>query len=409
MGERAPRAAAPAMALLDAAADTRVGLGQAPLQHFEIADDHGEQVVEVVRDAAGQLADRFHFLRVTQLLLDPLPVRSGGLEALVGGREVARAPGDALLQGRVQPAKRVLGLALRRAVAQDLEEADRRASVVPQGQQRAARPEPGAVLAHVPALVRGAAFGERELHLGLGCAGLAILGRVDQAPVLAERFSLAPAEQVTSARVPTRDLPVQVGRDDGVVRGALNNLPMARFALAQRPFALAQPGRGRCEGDADPVRLGQRGRERRDGLAAPERRGLTREGLDRRRDAPSHAEREPRRQCPERRAKAGEQPQRPAQRRIQLVLAHPDRDAPIREPGAGIGAEYREPVEGEPAPAAFLAACVVEEVFCGLLADELLVTPIPGQDGSTAVNDRSRPTRRQVLRRDHVADHFDRD
>src|SRR3954451_16410727 len=98
-----------------------------------------------------------------------------------------------------------------------------------------------------------------------------------------------------------------------------------------------------------------------------------------------------------------------AQRRIQLVLPHPDRDAPIREPGAGIGAEYREPVEGEPAPAAFLAAGVVEEVFCGLLADELLMTPIPGQDGSTAVNDRSRPTRRQVLRRDHVADHFDRD
>ncbi len=112
-------------------------------------------------DPAGQLADRFHFLRLTQLLLDPLPVRSGGLEALVGGREVDRAPGDALLQGRVQPAKRVLGLALRRAVAQDLEEADRRAGVVPQGQQRAARPEPGAVLAHVPALVRGAAFGER--------------------------------------------------------------------------------------------------------------------------------------------------------------------------------------------------------------------------------------------------------
>src|SRR3954470_1141215 len=101
MGERG-RAGRARHGVLDAAADTRVGLGQAPLQHFEIADHHGEQVVEVVGDPAGQLADRFHFLRLTQLVLDPLPVRSGGLEALVGGREVARAPGDALLQGRVQ-------------------------------------------------------------------------------------------------------------------------------------------------------------------------------------------------------------------------------------------------------------------------------------------------------------------
>jgi hypothetical protein len=38
---------------------------------FEIAQDDGQKVVEVVRDAAGQLPHRFHFLRLTQGLLDP--------------------------------------------------------------------------------------------------------------------------------------------------------------------------------------------------------------------------------------------------------------------------------------------------------------------------------------------------
>ena len=40
-----------------------------------VAVDHREQVVEVVRDAAGQPADRFHLLRLTELLLQPLQFR----------------------------------------------------------------------------------------------------------------------------------------------------------------------------------------------------------------------------------------------------------------------------------------------------------------------------------------------
>ena len=51
---------------------------------FEVADDDGEQVVEVVRDAAGELADRLHLLRLPQLLLD---------RAALG--EVARDLGEA--------------------------------------------------------------------------------------------------------------------------------------------------------------------------------------------------------------------------------------------------------------------------------------------------------------------------
>ncbi len=44
-------------------------------QEFHIADDDAKQVVEVVRDAAGELADRLHLLRLAQLGLHPLLAR----------------------------------------------------------------------------------------------------------------------------------------------------------------------------------------------------------------------------------------------------------------------------------------------------------------------------------------------
>ena len=52
------------------------GVGGGALQHnIQAADDRGEQVVEVVGDAAGQLAHRLHLLRLLQplLLLPPQP------------------------------------------------------------------------------------------------------------------------------------------------------------------------------------------------------------------------------------------------------------------------------------------------------------------------------------------------
>ena len=42
------------------------------------ADNRRENVVEVVRDPAGQLADRFHLLRLIKLALQPLPVGKDG-------------------------------------------------------------------------------------------------------------------------------------------------------------------------------------------------------------------------------------------------------------------------------------------------------------------------------------------
>ena len=43
-----------------------VAFGDAPQRKIDIAEDGGEEIVEVVRDAAGQPADRFHLLRLPQ-------------------------------------------------------------------------------------------------------------------------------------------------------------------------------------------------------------------------------------------------------------------------------------------------------------------------------------------------------
>ena len=45
------------------------GFRQAGLQALQAAHDAGEQIVEVMRDAAGELADRFHFLCLAQAFL----------------------------------------------------------------------------------------------------------------------------------------------------------------------------------------------------------------------------------------------------------------------------------------------------------------------------------------------------
>ena len=50
------------------ASNTRGLGGRSPvaLEQLQTAGEHGEQIVEVVRDAAGQLAERLHLLRLAQ-------------------------------------------------------------------------------------------------------------------------------------------------------------------------------------------------------------------------------------------------------------------------------------------------------------------------------------------------------
>src|SRR5690349_16954149 len=48
---------------------------KAMMEHVEVAGDDAEQVVEIMRDAAGKLPDGFHLLRLTKLLLGRAPLR----------------------------------------------------------------------------------------------------------------------------------------------------------------------------------------------------------------------------------------------------------------------------------------------------------------------------------------------
>ena len=66
-------------------------LVNARCERLQIADDDGQQVVEIVRHAAGQLADALHLLRLGELLLRALQ-RLLGLAPL---GDVARDLGEA--------------------------------------------------------------------------------------------------------------------------------------------------------------------------------------------------------------------------------------------------------------------------------------------------------------------------
>ena len=77
-------------AIAEPAADALLALDAAQ-REIEIADDRGEQVVEVVRDAAGEAADRFHLLRLAQRFLGRLAPRDLLAQHLVGRGLAPRA------------------------------------------------------------------------------------------------------------------------------------------------------------------------------------------------------------------------------------------------------------------------------------------------------------------------------
>jgi hypothetical protein len=59
------------------------GVAEAPLDGLEIALDDGQQIIEIMGYAAGQLADRLHLLGLPQRLLDPHPGGDLAADALL--------------------------------------------------------------------------------------------------------------------------------------------------------------------------------------------------------------------------------------------------------------------------------------------------------------------------------------
>ena len=203
--------------------------GDPAVHQLQAGRDGRQQVVEVVRDPARELADRLHLLRLAQLRLR-LHQRAGPLL-------------HPLFQGLVEFLDGLLGAMARRLVAGDLHE-PLRFTRRRRGQQvhRAINEDALPVLAEVPPLVdRPALRGrQREFH---GVDPLApVLGREDDRGTLSDGLVGAPAEDLVGATRPVRDDPLGVGGEDGVVHGVLDDQAQAGLALRQGIERVAQLG-----------------------------------------------------------------------------------------------------------------------------------------------------------------------
>ncbi|MNO66219.1 hypothetical protein D3C76_570020 [compost metagenome] len=85
-------------------------VGNVALHQVEAADDAGEHVVEVMGDAAGKLADRFHFLRMAQGVFGTFALEHLVLQALVGFGQLAGAGGNPFFKGFVEVTQGFFGL-----------------------------------------------------------------------------------------------------------------------------------------------------------------------------------------------------------------------------------------------------------------------------------------------------------
>src|SRR6202048_621438 len=138
--------------LCPSASGTQSGCSQLPdpaiirriLDEFEVAGDHCKQVVEVVRDATGELADGLHLLALVKLRLHEAARLQGVLvlgdvsdvdrDTLTGGERIERVPdtsafaerlnaGRALLRHRLSKSAqnfRVVGKGLRQGHADNI-------------------------------------------------------------------------------------------------------------------------------------------------------------------------------------------------------------------------------------------------------------------------------------------------
>jgi hypothetical protein len=143
------------------------------LRGFQIADNDGEQVVEIVCHSAGELADGFHFL--------PLE----------------------------QPLARLIEHFLRQApfcdIARHFGEADQVASVVADRIDHDACPEPTAILADAPALGLMTPFGRRSQERAHRHAFPLILLRIEAREVLSDDLFGAITLDAFGSAVPSRD------------------------------------------------------------------------------------------------------------------------------------------------------------------------------------------------------------
>src|SRR3954454_20236697 len=211
-------------AVLDVVLARGRGLGPAPQRGLPVVR------VDRVEPAEPEAVPEAHPGEIYPLRAGPgsRPVRPGEEDELGDAR---RQQPEALL-ALAQPFLRSVPLG---AVAHDLDEPGGAAL---ERHEEAGGPEPRAVLAHVPAIVLGAAVGTGAPPFVLGRTRDPVLGREDHVGAAADDLPFHVAEQALGADIPARDGAVRVRGEDREVGRALDDAP-EQLGLADR----LRPGR----------------------------------------------------------------------------------------------------------------------------------------------------------------------
>src|SRR5262249_46708739 len=169
-----------------------------------------QQIVEIVGVAAVELADRFHLLRLSELLLRSL--------------------------------ERSLSLPSLGHVAGDVHETRERADLVAHGLDHRARPEQALVPPHAPALDGAFALVAGELERARGLSALLLLLGVESTEVLSDNLRRAVLVDALPAHIPIGDVTAAVEHEDRVIGDALNHRAKTPFAFHERLLRLAALG-----------------------------------------------------------------------------------------------------------------------------------------------------------------------
>ncbi len=211
--------------VVDEAADIG-SFAHPPLREIQAADDHGEQIVEIMRDAAGELADGIHLLRLEERLLRGI--------------------------------QRLLRFAALGQIARHLGEADQPARRITHRIDQDRRPEARAVLAHAPALRLEPALALGPVERDGGQAGLAILLGIEARKMLPDDLALGIALETLRARIPAHHEARRIEHIDRVIRHALDEQAESFLAAPQglvRLAPFAQVARHLGEADKGAVRI----------------------------------------------------------------------------------------------------------------------------------------------------------
>src|SRR5208337_2254259 len=187
-----------------------LGIGEPMAQKLRMAADDHQQVVEIVRDAAGQLAKGFHLLRLGELLLCPLE-RDRGLPSF----------GD---------------------VTRDVDEADETARLIADRLNDNACPKLALVSSHTPALEAVLALIGGRLKGSSRLPRLLLFVGKKSTEVPAQNFCCRVLMNSLCTNIPVGDASVLIEQKDGVIGNSLNDRPKAPLALHERLLRLATFG-----------------------------------------------------------------------------------------------------------------------------------------------------------------------